>query len=85
MTDYLWRTLEVSQNIIDKAWTAIVEYLADNGGMWPEDHWIELGDDYDLNIFMGVYNRKADIYLVVDGKTKTDRWYELYDSSGKDY
>lgn len=43
---------------------------------WPEDEWYSLGDDWDLNLWLGPDDtRQAAIYPVLNGSTVTAHAY----------
>lgn len=49
-----------------------------NEANWPEDDWISLTDDYDLNIYIDDDGKKrATIFPVIDGETNVETWLEV--------
>lgn len=56
------------------AW--IEKNLTENN--WPEDDWIGLDENHDLNIYLDENEKgRASIYSVVDGSTKVDTWIQV--------
>jgi hypothetical protein len=52
---------------------AIGKYLK----QWPEDHWISISPDWDLNLWADDGVRGADLYVVKDGSTLTDTFHPV--------
>jgi hypothetical protein len=44
---------------------------------WPEDDWIGLSDEFDLNLYTADNYGYAAIYTVENGQTVTSRWLEI--------
>lgn len=62
------------KSILDKAERHILDAIAHN---WPEDEWVELNSRYDLNMYYRDGERRAAIYAIVNGDTKTNAWYTV--------
>ncbi len=49
-----------------------------NKDEWPEDDWVSLNDDYDLNIYIDDDEKKrATVFPVIDGETDIETWIEV--------
>lgn len=67
-------TLDVPRAIILKAH----KVMRDHSKCWPEDEWIQLSPDWDLNLWMQTSEKKAaTIYPMVAGQTLTSIWRTL--------
>lgn len=71
---------EIPENIINLV-NEVVELL-NYIGDWPDDYWLTLSDNFDLNLwseetFYNNFVTYADIYSVEDGFT-TDNFYTFY-------
>ncbi len=50
---------------------------------WPEDEWYSVTPDWDLNLYIEPGDvAVAAIYSVVDGRTRTGRFWETYRTGG---
>lgn len=49
---------------------------------WPEDDWIQLSEEADLNLYTSTTERgdvkRATVYPVRNGETVTREWFRLY-------
>lgn len=50
---------------------------------WPEDEWVSLGSEYDLNLYNELDKDNnpyigADIYPVLNGFTNTEEWKTIF-------
>jgi len=49
-----------------------------NDDEWPEDDWVSLNDEYDMNIYIDSDNKKrATIFPVIDGETNLEIFIEV--------
>jgi uncharacterized protein YxjI len=44
---------------------------------WPEDEWEEIGEGWDLNLFMDGDQRRASVYRVIEGNTQTQSFVTI--------
>lgn len=63
-----------------KARTLALAWMKDNLNIdeWVEDEWASLSDEFDLNVYIDDDgNKKATIFLVVEGKTDLESFIEV--------
>lgn len=64
--------MEITNEIFQKA----ILIFHSNKEKLPEDDWISLSEDWDLNIYTNEFGHViGNIYLVKDGNTKVDKSY----------
>lgn len=66
----------VPRGIISQALKLIAEYVDYDEG--NDDWWINIGDDWDLNVFpTDAYCLNANLHRVIHGATETSQWISL--------
>lgn len=67
------------QNPSDEVFSKALRICADKWSTWPEDEWIGVNENWDMNIGGLEDHRYANLYPVKDGKTDTQSWINLLD------
>jgi len=67
--------MEIPKEIFRKAYTIINQINFED---YPEDDWVGLSDDWDLNMFIDTDGRRcAVIYPVIDGNTNVQEGFHI--------
>jgi hypothetical protein len=65
------------KNPSDEVFSKALRICADKWSTCPEDEWIRIDKDWDLNIVFSNGYRHAYLHPVKDGKTDTGSWISL--------
>lgn len=66
-------TIDLSELMPDREVIAICsDWIDEYMSRWPEDHWVTINPDWDLNLFITNKEERAVLYPVVKRQTKTN-------------
>ncbi len=59
-----------------------MDIVCDHINDWPEDKWVSIGKDFDVNLWTETpgTRRIASLYPVVDGSPDTSRFVRIFES-----